>query len=404
MTLFINFTPTDSGAIGGLSAPEVRMLSPLSTFPPEFDWIIPTEINVETTDIRMQIATDLGFASVVHTQTISPIGTGALDFTDLDLITSGAYYYRWYFIQGSDRGPYSTVFKHGDIVPPTITNGNTASGIEGTVNPTVQFTADEDVTWEVTGGPDASFISIDANGLATINDTTDYYFGQRNYVFDITAIDYAGNLSTPQEFTYNVNANPLVTPPAQLAWHLFDKSTYITTSGTPPRIASTSGFTNPVWVRALISHEQSNASTKFQVEFTINSLTDAILFIGLDHGTDDLSNYRFMGAGSGYHGICCQIQNGTQYYNENEGNVGSSGIAIADGDIIGIRVDKAGSAEFYRMRSGAYTTMQTISFTPFGTDYYANMAFWGGNTPPQMTVNFGDTTFARALSAGYTRY
>lgn len=228
-----------------LIAPGFTLVSAQNAYPPEFDITIDASLDVEVLSIRLQ-GGDEDFSTLAVNQELDPIGTGVLDFTDLAGVTTGEHFFRCRIENGTMYGPWSLVRKHGDTTAPTITSSASASAVEGVVNPTGTATANETVTWEISGGADAGLVTIDANtGAWVIAATTDYDFGQRAYVFDISCTDLAGNVSTPQTFTYTVTNNAADDPDPAWSTLSGDKSSYITLSdlnmtatvGSPPGVA-----------------------------------------------------------------------------------------------------------------------------------------------------------------------
>lgn len=97
-----------------------------------------------------------------------------------------------------------------DEVAPTITSAATANNDEGTVLAHA-LTADETVTWAITGGVDAAQFEISGSTLRwAANGVQDFAAPadadtNNTYIVEVTATDTALNASTPQVITVTVN-------------------------------------------------------------------------------------------------------------------------------------------------------------------------------------------------------
>lgn len=88
-----------------------------------------------------------------------------------------------------------------DTTAPTISSPATASVAENTVNPTGSLTANEPVTWTISGGADASSFSV-SGSTWTLNATPDFET-KTSYAVTFRATDAAGNFSN-QNFTLTI--------------------------------------------------------------------------------------------------------------------------------------------------------------------------------------------------------
>jgi hypothetical protein len=264
-------------------------------------------------------------------------------------------------------------------------------------------TCSETATFTVTG-PDAGLVSITPGpaGVATwtINETTDYYFGKRSYAFSIVATDLAGLESDPFPIVYNVTENPATAPdPRWIGTTGTNKSTYLTVSGDPLLTAANDGSAGvPGYVRCL----RAAVPDKFQVEYTVDALgADGFITIGVDNGTADFASYVFGGTPNS---VQMRVENGWHTIFVNGTNVHEGSADIAVGDVIGFRCDQAtGEIEFYRVRSGSVTTIHSRSFTPYADNFAIHgLKAWG--VPAEATVNFGASSYARALSDDFEAY
>lgn len=138
---------------------------------------------------------------VIPMRTVTPSGT------------SGSY-----AVNGSadpfDAADANLVLSYLSTVAPKINGPTTNSDLSATDTKSVQdgttdvftFTADEPVTWSISGGSDASLFSIDANGKLTFNTAPTYDpQGNNEYVVEIMATDADG---IPVTMTLTVTVVP----------------------------------------------------------------------------------------------------------------------------------------------------------------------------------------------------
>ena len=98
-----------------------------------------------------------------------------------------------------------------DEVAPTITTTSVVADIdENTTGSLGSVSADEAVTWSITG----TGVSIDENGVITLDTAVDYE-SQTTISFTVTAEDAAGNTATSPTLTVNVNDVDEIAPQLQ---------------------------------------------------------------------------------------------------------------------------------------------------------------------------------------------
>ena len=168
----------------------------------------------------------------------------------------------------------------GDVTAPTITGPSSATGSTSSKsiaeNSTVvhTFTANESVTWSVSG-TDSSFFSITSGGVLTItsrNFEAPADVGTNNtYIVTITATDLGSNVKT-QELTVtitNVNEAPTITNNSSAATNTISQAENITTV-----------------VMYAASDVDAGASLTFSItggsdsaDFTINSSSGVLAFL-----------------------------------------------------------------------------------------------------------------------------
>ena len=90
-----------------------------------------------------------------------------------------------------------------DDTPPVITTSSIESSIEEGDTALGSVSANETVTWSV-GGTDASYLSITANGILTLDTEADYET-KTSYNFTVTATDAVGNTTTISALVISVN-------------------------------------------------------------------------------------------------------------------------------------------------------------------------------------------------------
>jgi hypothetical protein len=133
-----------------------------------------------------------------HVVTAGEVGSGTIAL-DLSALAEGAHPLTAEHVRGASTGPLSsTLTVTIDTTAPTITSTNTASVAENAAL-SKALTANETVTWALTGGVDAAHFEISGSTLRWLsNGTKDYETpgdtGTNNtYVVDIAATDTAGN-------------------------------------------------------------------------------------------------------------------------------------------------------------------------------------------------------------------
>lgn len=151
-------------------------------------------------------------------------GTGTTSFSTPSISTSTIYYAEARntttgCISNSRTAVTANIQSNnnGDVTPPVIThpisqNNQRVSSLKISENTTniITFSADETVSWSITGGNDSSLFSIDSSGLLTFNNPVFFAnptdSNQNNsYVVEVTATDGNGNVSV---HTITINISP----------------------------------------------------------------------------------------------------------------------------------------------------------------------------------------------------
>lgn len=149
---------------------------------------------------------------VSHTITSGEAGSGSISL-GLSALSQGSHSLTAQHVSGVHSSAFSSpLVIVVDTTAPTITSGATGNNTENTTlvfNPT----ANETVTWSVTGGADAALFEFSGSTLRWLANTTHNFEAPNDadtnnaYVVQITATDTAGN-TTNQTVTITViNAN-----------------------------------------------------------------------------------------------------------------------------------------------------------------------------------------------------
>lgn len=122
----------------------------------------------------------------------------------------GVTYFQAYGNDGADSANRSNIVKWGDTTAPTITSASTFNQTE-LLPLAVALTANETVTWAITGGADQTQFDISGSALQWhANGTQDYNSpadsdGNNTYAVQVSATDLGGNVSA-QTVTVTVTA------------------------------------------------------------------------------------------------------------------------------------------------------------------------------------------------------
>lgn len=198
----IEVTVLDASGGLALSAPVLTRTTGATEYPPEVSFTRP--IDWQDGDIGlMQRSEDPTFGTGVSEATqVLYAATTTYDF-DLDTIVADSWFIRMAAYRTAEPASlnWSNIVNVGDTVAPTITSSSTPSSAEDAVAPTHALTADEPVTWAITGGADAAAFSL-AGSTLTLDEPQDYEV-DTSLTVEITATDYAGN-ATPQTITWGI--------------------------------------------------------------------------------------------------------------------------------------------------------------------------------------------------------
>lgn len=384
---------TDDSLDASLIAPVISVTTAQATLPPVLSALI--DITTLTTDnIRCQVSLTDDFAALISIATpLVEVGEDGHDFGLSALVTPAKRFYRQRIERGSTVGPWSNTVVSGDTDAPTITSANSASGDEGTVNPTGTLTADEPVTWSITGGTDsASFVVNATTGVWTLTATTNYET-QSSYVVQFTATDVGGN-TTNQSFTYTVN--DLDEPTTYSETY---KYTYLTLSNGD--LTATSQTAN-VGSMARVRGSKDRGGKRY-FEVTVNTRYSAHL-AGVGLCDADLSMTTGV---PGTDGVLLRSDGYT--YNGAGSATLVSALAFTSGDVISVAFDiTAGKAWF--AKNGTWSGNPAL-----GTGGVTLPAGWTTAFPlclltvaltgtNQQTINCGASAFAYPLPSGFSPY
>ncbi len=105
----------------------------------------------------------------------------------------------------SSNSSFTVTVNNGDITAPTITyptsqNNNSSLKISENTSSVTTFTANEQVTWSITGGSERTLFSINSSGLLTFNNAPSFASPTdssptNSYIVEVTATDSSGNFS-----------------------------------------------------------------------------------------------------------------------------------------------------------------------------------------------------------------
>jgi hypothetical protein len=105
----------------------------------------------------------------------------------------------------SSNSSFTVTVNNGDVTAPTITyptsqNNNSSLKISENTTSVTTFTANEQVTWSITGGSERTLFSINSSGLLTFNNAPSFASPTdssptNSYIVEVTATDSSGNFS-----------------------------------------------------------------------------------------------------------------------------------------------------------------------------------------------------------------
>lgn len=329
------------------------------------------------------------------------------DFDDLQIddfafspFTSGTYYARFWTATsaGVQNSPKSaSVTKTLDVDAPTITSANSANNAENSVL-AHSLTANESVTWTITGGADAAEFEISGSTLRwASNGTQDYETpgddGTNNtYVVQVTATDAATN-ATNQTVTITVtdvsDTGTTLNPS--------DKGAAITLSGGDLIATKASGASDQL-ARSIAS----KTSGKHYWEITINAGT---AYPGLGIATSSHSLTAFLGANT----------HGCGYFKTGAVTINSATAAtiqtFANGDVVCVALDMDNGKIWFRTNGGNWNNAVIGSQNPATNTGGINIAGMAAGakfaavnlsaTNDQVTANFGGSAFAQTPPSGF---
>lgn len=105
----------------------------------------------------------------------------------------------------SSNSSFTVTVNNGDVTAPTITyptsqNNNSSLKISENTTSVTTFTANEQVTWSITGGSERTLFSINSSGVLTFNSAPTFANPSdssptNSYIVEVTATDSNGNFS-----------------------------------------------------------------------------------------------------------------------------------------------------------------------------------------------------------------
>ena len=105
----------------------------------------------------------------------------------------------------SSNSSFTVTVNNGDVTAPTITyptsqNNNSSLKISENTSSVTTFTANEIVTWSITGGSESTLFSINSSGVLTFNSAPTFANPSdssptNSYIVEVTATDSNGNFS-----------------------------------------------------------------------------------------------------------------------------------------------------------------------------------------------------------------
>lgn len=192
-------TPVLAGT--ALPAPVLTRVTGPTVYPPQIDFERPVEW-IDGDQAVMQRSQDPTFATGVSEAVVTLFAATTSYNFGLSSVVSGIWYFRMGAWRGSRPGSlnWSNIAVVGDAVAPTITSSNSPSGFQYIAG-SLALTANETVTWAITGGANLSTFSLTGNTLSWIADP-----GTGTRIVQVTATDLAGN-QTNQTITLTLAAN-----------------------------------------------------------------------------------------------------------------------------------------------------------------------------------------------------
>ena len=365
------------------SASTLTRTSGVSTYPPTIDFTRPIDWQNGDTAL-MQRSQDVTFATGVTevTQTMAG-GTVTYNF-GLSSVVSGIWYFRMAAWSGTRPASltWSNLQGVGDTTAPSITSSSTITLASGVAS-NLSLTANETVTWAITGGANQDQYSLSGSTLTCASQVA-----SGSYVVQVTATDICGN-TTNQTITATLSI-------AEFSSAATDKNPTLTLSGTPKVVATgQSGTGSEMNVRTSYV-----ATGKRAWECTPTLEAGDQVSMQMDDGTVDYSAYGHIVGISTSNGIALTV-NGANWYLQYSGGYNQSGSSSPHvaGDIYMCEYDTATqSYAFFRRRSGVKTQLGT-TVTGIGTFTHASVCVKNGSV---MTANFGPAgTFASTPTAGY---
>lgn len=386
-------TNRNSAGIGALSAPTLTRTSGVTTYPPTIDFTRPIDWQNGDTAL-MQRSQDVTFATGVTevTQTMAG-GTVTYNF-GLSSVVSGVWYFRmaaWHGTRPANL-TWSNIVGVGEAVAPTITSSSSitlSSGVAGTLS----LTANEFVTWAITGGVNSDQFTISGSTLTALAQTA----SGANSV-QVTATDPCGNATT-QTITATLTL-------AEFSSASTDKYGSIVLSGTPKLVATGGGGVGSAQnVRLTVAP----AASKVVWQVTPSSyVAGDSLYIGAENTSTNfatvgiivgLSNSNGIAIGFGDWGWEIYHTTGNPQANYNADGV-SGGWRFTAGDAVMHEYDTvAGSHAFYRVRSGVKVQIGT---TISGLSATFARGFTGMKNGSAMTASLN--SFAATPTSGYSNY
>lgn len=209
------YNPGTSG-VGTLYAPAIAVIK--NDVTPDFTVDLPYGNNssndVQAGDILViQYQQGAGaYANyLAHTITTAEIGGAAMALTGVTSLPQGLTNFRAQLVRGTNTSAYSNIVSATlDATPPTITSASSTTIGDG-LPLAFSLTANESVTWSITGGADAAQFTLSGSTLEWVSNGVQSYSTPHDantdnvYVVQITATDTAGN-ATNQTINVTVSA------------------------------------------------------------------------------------------------------------------------------------------------------------------------------------------------------
>jgi hypothetical protein len=346
---------------------------------------------------------------VEHEVTAGDVIAGTITLTTGTLASPTSYLRAMHSRDADDSAWSNTLTLTIDVTAPTVTSGTTAS-VDEDATLSHSLTANETVTWSITGGADAADFEISGSTLRwASNGVQDYEDPQdadtdNDYVVQVTATDTAGN-TTNQTITVTVDDvaegfDPLTLTPFMMfdadPANLFESNAGSTAvSGTDPvgywTDLSGTGF-----------HLNSAADDTTRPIYTLDGSIHVVKFDGTNDALKRLADPGLYNAGAFTISVALKPNGG--------GTLGTTDVLVAEMGLsssgtIGhpVRTDSATASTgsvFYRDHGSVNLLQNTMGANIWSNSYKVVTFMWNGTTVTAY-VN-GVSVGSRSLASGAT--